>query len=400
MLFSTSFVAAFAAVFSVVDAHMIMRTPYPYGPKTLNNSPLQNGMGDYPCKLRPGVYDPPIHNNIYSIGEEIPLSFTGSATHGGGSCQVSLTTDEKPTSKSVWKVIHSIEGGCPANVSGNIEGGPRSEGSTTFHFQIPKSVATGKYTLAWTWLNRIGDRQFWMNCAPITVTESKKRHDSFLPLNTTFSKRNNLPENLPDVFVANINGCMTKSGQDVRYPDPGSSVERAGAPSNLTPAGSPPCTNESGEAPHASENSKEPSPSEDSVSSRPSGGFESSRTSVEASNSLGPSVAPDISSISSHPAFSSGALNPTNSDLPAIPTSSSTTNGSLNGKCSDNGSWNCVDGHSFQRCSSGIWTAMTSLSAGTSCEPGQSSELKMSVKRDFQGKTAHVLRHHGHHFFF
>lgn len=55
------------------------------------------------------------------LGSTQQLAFIGSAVHGGGSCQVSITYDQNPTASSTFKVIHSIEGGCPAkNETGNF----------------------------------------------------------------------------------------------------------------------------------------------------------------------------------------------------------------------------------------------------------------------------------------
>ena len=62
-----------------------------------------------------------------AIGATQKLSFTGSAVHGGGSCQLALTKDAAPTPSSSWQVILSIEGGCPG-VSGPAE----------FDFTIPQ----------------------------------------------------------------------------------------------------------------------------------------------------------------------------------------------------------------------------------------------------------------------
>ena len=42
-----------------------------------------------------------------AVGVPQELSFTGSATHGGGSCQISVTLDQKPTKDSEWKCLRA-----------------------------------------------------------------------------------------------------------------------------------------------------------------------------------------------------------------------------------------------------------------------------------------------------
>ncbi|EAS31023.1 uncharacterized protein CIMG_06502 [Coccidioides immitis RS] len=407
MHFSTSFIAATAAVLAAVpaSAHMDMRTPYPYGPDTLTNGPLMNDLADFPCKQRPGVYDPPAQENIFAIGEEQTLSFRGSAVHGGGSCQVSLTTDMKPTKDSVWKVIHSIEGGCPANVDGNLPADPNGDGASKFKFKVPSSIAPGEYTLAWTWINRIGNREFYMNCAPITVTASKKRYAptpaqeprSLIPL----AKR----DDLPDMFVANINDCITAEGVDIRFPDPGPSVEYAGNPKNLMALGEPVCIKKDGSnGPIAGGSSsggsnggdKPSAPKADKPSNSPGVFLPSSPTSAPAADA--PSDAP-VSVPSSAPTSAPAAPNPpaqsTTPVAPSPPAQSSTSpsnppqapstggdgsDGSeLSGACSEEGSWHCINGSSFQRCASGQWSSAVSMAQGTKCTAGVAKELKIAM---------------------
>lgn len=60
-------------------------------------------------------------------------------------------------------VIHSIEGGCPANVDGNLPADPNGDGASTFQFSIPDGINPGDYVLAWTWFNKIGNREMYMN---------------------------------------------------------------------------------------------------------------------------------------------------------------------------------------------------------------------------------------------
>ncbi|KAH7061011.1 hypothetical protein BKA63DRAFT_484618 [Paraphoma chrysanthemicola] len=143
------------ALLSDCLAHMILKYPKPYGALTLNNSPLEANGADFPCKQRSGVYDVTVMNQ-WKAGERQSVSFDGTAVHGGGSCQFSVTTDMQPTKSSRWKVIHSVVGGCPANAEGNLQGDEHAE---TFNFIVPRDLPSGSYTFAWTWFNRRGRRE-------------------------------------------------------------------------------------------------------------------------------------------------------------------------------------------------------------------------------------------------
>lgn len=218
----------------LVNAHLIMTSPEPYNKDTLNNSPLAADGSDFPCKSLGNAFQAPSEETIYRAGDNYTMTFQGSATHGGGSCQVSLTSDREPTKNSEWMVIQSYEGGCPADVAGNLAGGAASDNSLQLLFTIPENIGPGKYTLAWTWFNRIGNREMYMNCAPITVTgDSSVR---------SFKGAENYSNIFPPMFIANINGCKTTEGVDVRFPQPGSVVEFQGQVSNLAGGDDPACT--------------------------------------------------------------------------------------------------------------------------------------------------------------
>ncbi|KAI9776488.1 MAG: hypothetical protein M1816_005249 [Peltula sp. TS41687] len=143
--------AALAAGLRAVGAHMVINKPTPYGQSILDNSPLAADGSDYPCRQRSGVYDREGANNVMALGSTQVLILTGSAVHGGGSCQVSITYDKNPTKDSVFKVIHSIIGGCPARgVEGNLPPDPDGHGASRFNFKIPDHLPTGEVTLAWS----------------------------------------------------------------------------------------------------------------------------------------------------------------------------------------------------------------------------------------------------------
>jgi hypothetical protein len=186
-------------------AHIILKNPVPYGNATLNNSPLNAFGKDFPCKQREGVYDV-TQMNYWKVGETQTIEFTGSTVHGGGSCQFSITTDAQPTKASQWKVILSIIGGCPATANENLKDG---EHPASFQLILPEDMPSGRYTLAWTWFNRRGKREMYMNCAPVVVSGATNSTAVF--------------DTLPDMFVANLpeTSCATVEDFDYSFALPG-----------------------------------------------------------------------------------------------------------------------------------------------------------------------------------
>ncbi|KAF1994067.1 lytic polysaccharide monooxygenase [Amniculicola lignicola CBS 123094] len=241
MFFNTKTLAllsVLSALISTVSGHMIMASPVPYG--SPNNSPLSPDGSDYPCK-GPDATVKTMNN--WQAGSQQTLSFTGTAVHGGGSCQISVTLDKAPTKASKFKVIHSIEGGCPGVNS-----------PATFPFTVPKDLPNGEYTMAWTWFNKVGNREMYMNCAPITVTGG--------------SSDNGAIEKLPDMAKANIGAdsqCKTSESFDYTFENPGEFVTRGPGPfiplcGNGGNGGGPPAPAPTAPAPPAPAPTQAPAP--------------------------------------------------------------------------------------------------------------------------------------------
>ncbi|OCL00905.1 lytic polysaccharide monooxygenase [Cenococcum geophilum 1.58] len=183
---------------SSADAHMIMASPVPFSVDSITNAPIT--AAQYPCQSNAGFTISQMNN--MKVGDTQSLSFKGSAVHGGGSCQLSITTDKVPTANSKFKVIMSMEGGCPG-----------IDGPKDFSFKIPDSIPNGQVTLAWTWFSRLsGGPELYMNCAPVTVTGGASDTSKF--------------DQLPDMFVANIASvdCKSPPNLNVLFPDPGQNV--------------------------------------------------------------------------------------------------------------------------------------------------------------------------------
>ncbi|GAA5821875.1 hypothetical protein JCM3770_000628 [Rhodotorula araucariae] len=198
---------------TLVSAHIELMFPPPinskYDPQTIEankdysmTSPLLPDGSNFPCK---GYNTPSAYNSLNPVatlqaGQAFEIEFAaGGATHGGGSCQFSVSYDQGKT----FAVIHSVIGGCPLQSSYNVP--------------IPANLpsATGA-TFAWTWFNLLGNREMYMNCAIVDIKGSSAKSYTG-----------------PGLYRANTLGdgsygtCVTAEGAAPVFPNPGSSVEYA-----------------------------------------------------------------------------------------------------------------------------------------------------------------------------
>lgn len=137
-----SFIGALSAL-PFAFAHMQISSPSPLRdphadrpgePKDYNIlSPLNADGSNFACK---GYHlnTPLTTVATYEAGSTQTLELRGSATHGGGSCQISLSCNGGKD----FNVIKSIMGGCPLKNS--------------YDFKIPSDIPAAKQCLlAWTW---------------------------------------------------------------------------------------------------------------------------------------------------------------------------------------------------------------------------------------------------------
>ncbi|OQE27539.1 hypothetical protein PENSTE_c004G01579 [Penicillium steckii] len=252
------------------SAHMQMSKPYPIrsplnkdskGKKDYSyTNPLQSSGSDYPCKgYAKDDFD---SQATYKQGSKYTMELDGSATHDGGSCQLALTYDQGET----FKVIESMLGSCPI--------------AKKYDFTIPSDAPDGEALLAWTWFNKVGNREMYMNCAMVTIGGGSKgkqvpaqndakhgvqeahhanhpnhpHHANHPPMKEAaapapahehmqekphemaheHAQRDSMGamktaafDSLPELFVANVDQagkCVTIEGEAVNFPKPGDNV--------------------------------------------------------------------------------------------------------------------------------------------------------------------------------
>lgn len=408
---STRLIGALAFAASA-QAHVIMNTPTPYGFKTLQTSPLYTA-GDYtfPCQgggdRADDVFNADGAYNPMTVGQSNVLNFTGSAVHGGGSCQLSVTYEyPPPADKSKWKVIHSYIGSCPAEAAGNLDtgltttdgrpdgqhcsmpGASQNDCMKTFDFKLPDGIKNGNATLAWTWLNKIGNREFYMNCAPITISGG--------------SDDDTVLDSLPELFVANILGeCTTEEGV-FGYPNPGKYVTYGDA---ITPGaqGKCPAAASAGSSASSGSSSGSSTAASSPVASSSAAGTsltysavragatsaaaaDSDTTTVQATTML--SVYATSSAVASAYPLASG----TASAAASGSTSSSGSCASGSVSCPTPGSIICIGTTQFGLCNIDNCAVPEALAAGTSCSGGTISK-RDHVRRARSGRHGSIHKH-------
>ena len=346
------------------SAHMLMSEPpslrYNGNPNTGSNidydltAPLDTSGSDYPCKNSLSLLGTSEAKPVASweVGAKYQVSIKGGARHGGGSCQLSLSFDQGKN----FYVIRSYIGNCPP-----------SQG--LLDFMLPSDTPESEEAIfSWTWFNKIGNREMYMNCAVVSISSSAT--------NDTFFSR-------PRTFTANIsNGCSTAAGKDLDFPDPGPDAVYQGS-DNAPPEGS--CAPQSI---NATEQTSWPSLTHMLSSKAKTLTADLSGPLVELptkcsrplTSSESPTADPHRSSEDPTPAFST--CESISTVVPSIE-SVSIESFKPGTKCTSDGLWNCVDGTGFQRCANGAWTVVLAMAAGTRCTPGISESFNRCETSEF-----------------
>lgn len=296
--------AIVAMAVAPATAHMEMVNPAPWKSKHNPNTPepetdysytapLDASGSNYPCKGYNSVLGTPLGASVatWAPGSSQRMELQGTATHGGGSCQALLSYDGGNT----FKVVRSIEGNCPE--------------IKEWDFTVPSDAPAGEAVFAWTWFNRLGNREMYMNCATVTIggngTGRRRRGGSSF-------------DSLPSNFQANIgNGCSTTEGGDVIFPNPGPDYVR-GSSNPLPPVGS--CGGDGSGSGSGSGSGGKPEASPSPNPDYPSGEWTNSSSSAapQWSESSSSSALPDASPSPSDPA---GEWSPSTTDAkPTMPT--------------------------------------------------------------------------------
>ncbi|KAG0633748.1 hypothetical protein HOY80DRAFT_896024 [Tuber brumale] len=196
-----------------------------------NLNPLQGDGSNFPCH---GVA-PEAPVATYLPGTSHPLKIKGSAVHGGGSGQMLITYDTKPTKNTVFRVMTSYMGDHPIKAAGNLGPADRDPQGlkseldlwklNPLSFTLPKGLPKGKAVVAWTWFNRIGNREMYMKCATVVIGGEETSTGAF--------------DALPGMFKANIGGgCLVPeqtTAIDFKNPGP----EKFGKGITPVPCGEP-----------------------------------------------------------------------------------------------------------------------------------------------------------------
>ena len=155
-----------ACIAELAYGHMEMVSPAPRRSKNLSSgagdgltdysmtAPLMSDGSNFPCKAYPA--GKPVAS--YSAGDVIPVQMGGSASHGGGHCQFSLSYNDRDF-VALKTIIHD----CFIGAEGK-----------SIQVKLPENTPPcDRCTFSWSWVNAQGNREFYQNCADISIVNNK-----------------------------------------------------------------------------------------------------------------------------------------------------------------------------------------------------------------------------------
>ncbi|ORX84215.1 hypothetical protein K493DRAFT_320146 [Basidiobolus meristosporus CBS 931.73] len=200
-------------------------------------SPLETGRWPYPCR---GFGKGGVVQTI-KAGNSLPVKIGGGAPHDGGHCQFALSYDDK-----TYVVLKDVFDDCLI-------------ASREYSITIPAGAPSGRATFAWAWINKTGNREYYMNCADIEVQGS--------PSGSITG---------PKLLVANLPGYVTipefthggYSGKDLFPKRPTVKVTGNGSSETNPEPSTPPKPTSTKPAPSSTDSAK-PTPTKPAASDKP-----------------------------------------------------------------------------------------------------------------------------------
>ncbi|KAJ2032104.1 hypothetical protein IWW57_000391 [Coemansia sp. S610] len=158
------------------------KCPAPPAGKTLDlNQKNPLGKSEPLCK-HTTPYTTPVAT--WTAGQSITTRFeAGEAAHGGGHLQFSLSYDGGKTFVVIYEELKYA-----------FLSGPTARNAATilnYTFSLPRDIpASDKAIFAWTWVNAVGSRDFYMNCADVAI---KGYSNSFTGKQMTIANHDGYP---------------------------------------------------------------------------------------------------------------------------------------------------------------------------------------------------------------
>ncbi|KAJ1662958.1 hypothetical protein IW140_006180 [Coemansia sp. RSA 1813] len=175
MLFK--FTAITAALVASASAHMTMSDPCPrFSASCVTKPPALPAGASWDYNIKNPIPSDgilcksntpwPSPVATWTAGQSITVHFLNNdAAHGGGHAQFSVSYDGGKTFAVVYEVLRYFffNGPSDSNTPEVLD----------YTFTLPKELPNSESVVfAWSWVNAIGNREFYMNCADVAITGS------------------------------------------------------------------------------------------------------------------------------------------------------------------------------------------------------------------------------------
>jgi hypothetical protein len=179
-------VTVFYMFIGFINAHVFMKYPicrkskysYFYIKNNLVDydimAPLNSNGYSFPCKGFPISNSTTVINSNF-IDIILEPGTSPDSTHNGGICQFGLSFDNK-----LFIVLKQIKRCMHDNL-------------LNYNLELPESVPNGNLIFFWTWINSVGNREYYMDCSDINL----KRNRTNFSNNTIIYGKELIIVNLP-----------------------------------------------------------------------------------------------------------------------------------------------------------------------------------------------------------